>query len=124
MAGSRGWRIEWDTSDLSTGIPLMEIRIRRYMHGHVVLWAGIIESYMKIRAPWTDRTGLARFTLAAEGVRENQNRYTIVMRHGMPYGKWLEIANQRRYSIVLPTMYTHGQQVVSNLTGMLDRIQV
>jgi hypothetical protein len=102
----------------------MEIRIRRNMHAHVVLWATIIESYMKIGAPWTDRTGLARFMLAAQGVRENQNRYTIILRHGMKYGKWLEIANQRRYSIVLPTMYTHGHLVVSNFTGMLDRIGV
>jgi len=124
LGGSRGWRIEWDTNGPLVGIALMEIRIKRYMHAHVVLWATIIESYMKISAPWTDDTGMARATLAAEGVRKDQNTYIIVLKHGVKYGKWLEIKNQNRFAIVRPTMHTHGTAAVSNLTGMLNRIQV
>ena len=123
-SGSRGWRIEWDTESLERGFGLMDIRIKRFLHAHVVTWSVIIESHMKISAPWTDDTGMARFMLAAEGVRKNQNQYWVLMTHGVPYGKWLEVANQRRYAIILPTMYTHGQQCLAATSDMLDRIDV
>ena len=109
-------------SDMTTGIPLMEIRLRRGIYALANVWDGIIEAHMKINAPWTDRTTAARSGLAAKAFRKNQNEYGIIMTYNVHYGKWLELCNQRRYGIIVPTLHSHGPQVLAAHTDLLDRI--
>lgn len=61
--------------------------------------ARIVEAWMKENAPWQDQTGAARASLRAyvKGKR-------IVLEHGVPYGYYLEMANQGQYSILFPAV--------------------
>lgn len=58
-----------------------------------------IVNWMKIYAPWTDRTGNARQTLWADTV-STLTTVILFMDHGMDYGYWLETRNAGRYAIV------------------------
>jgi hypothetical protein len=93
-----------------------------------------LEADAKQDAPWTDRTGNARQTLAAFAVKvegpiqatgityEGQVNETyapfgrgkgwaVILRQWMSYGRSLETIRQGRYAIVLPTLEQH-QRVV------------
>ena len=63
----------------------------------------VLEAAAKAGAPWQDRTGNARQSLFS--VSEIDGRRVILyLSHGMEYGVFLELRNQGRYAIVLPTL--------------------
>ncbi len=67
-------------------------------------YAPQIESWMKANAKWTDRTANARQALRGDTEKIVRQSYNIVLTHGVEYGKWLELANQGRYSIIQPAL--------------------
>jgi len=69
-------------------------------------WAGNLESYAKLNAPWTDRTGNARQGLHG-GVDTDGDQFVLYLSHGVEYGIWLELAHGGNYAIVRPTADTH-----------------
>lgn len=58
------------------------------------------ETYMRTHAKWTDRTGAARGSLNATIDGLGGSVFELVLAHGVPYGIWLEVANDGRYSIL------------------------
>jgi hypothetical protein len=62
-----------------------------------------IEADAKVEAPWEDRTANARQTLFSE-VESEPGRTTIYLSHEMDYGVYLELNNDGRYAIILPTL--------------------
>lgn len=65
--------------------------------------AAEIENQMKVQAPWTDRTGNARNSIYSFAITEGDE--TIIYSGiGVDYGKWLEIAHEKRFAIVKPTI--------------------
>jgi len=66
----------------------------------------VLESAAKAEAPWTDRTGNARQGLFSVSDIEGQ-RVILYLSHGVEYGVYLELCNQGRYAIVLPTLERH-----------------
>lgn len=81
--------------------------------------AEAMEQYAKTNAPWTDRTGDAREFLSAT-VEETGPIGTIVLSHGVPYGIWLEVANQGRFSIIPETIHVFGPIVMRSLQNMIN----
>lgn len=73
-------------------------------------WAGQLESYAKLNAPWTDRTGHARQSLHG-GVESAGNELVLYLSHGVEYGKWLELAHGGNYAIVRPTVDAHLSRI-------------
>jgi len=73
-------------------------------------WAGQMESYSKIHAPWTDRTSHARQSLHG-GVDIDKDTFILYLSHGVEYGKWLELAHGGNYAIVRPTVDTHLSRI-------------
>lgn len=80
-----------------------------------------VESYMKINAPWTDRTGNARNGLAARAYREG-DEIGIVLFHQVPYGIYLETRFDGRYGIINPTIESMGPEVMSLFNRLLERM--
>jgi hypothetical protein len=68
-------------------------------------------------APWTDRTGNARQGLTARFMRLG-TVFVLVLFHTMDYGKWLELANNGRYAVILKTM----QAEYPRLMAMIMRL--
>lgn len=64
-------------------------------------YAAEIETWMKVNAPWTDRTGNLRKSLYAQ-VEDLANEIVLGFDYGLDYGKHLEFAHQGRYAIIAP----------------------
>lgn len=83
-----------------------------------------IESYAKGNRPWTDRTGLAKANIRATVSQPQSNYIRITLSHGVDYGIWLELANEKRYAIVKPTIDKFGPEVYSGLKSLLSKVKV
>lgn len=83
-----------------------------------------IQARMKTGRPWTDRTGMAKMMLSAKVEHPNEFTYRIVLAHGVDYGIWLELANEKKYAILMPTINEEGPKMVNELTNFLDKIKL
>lgn len=79
-------------------------------------------AYMKMNAPWTDRTGNARAGLYAQS-RHDRNSHEIILSHSVAYGIWLEIANSGEYQIILPSVRVIGRETMELLERLFGDIR-
>jgi hypothetical protein len=82
-------------------------------------YAPQIEAWMKATAPWTDRTGNARQALRADIERLTNDTLSIVLIHGMDYGKQLELRRQGRYAIIQPALDTWSPRVFAEVRRVI-----
>ena len=76
------------------------------------------ESLAKTTAPWTDRTGAARAGLrGTDDVSGAQAQ--IALSYNVEYGQWLDLANQGRYAVVIPTLQVMVGETLNGLKGLL-----
>lgn len=81
------------------------------------------ESYMKTHRPWTDRTGMAKATLFGDYSKPKEHLHRITLGHGVEYGIYLELAHDKNYAIVGPTIQIKGNEVVSDLKDLFSKIK-
>lgn len=81
-----------------------------------------LKSYMQNNRPWTDRTGQAKRMLNAETEKVTQGA-RIKLSHGVDYGIWLELANEKKYAIIEPTIRIKGPEVMNGLNNLFDKIR-
>lgn len=82
---------------------------------------------MKLKAPWTDRTGAARGGLNGTVSHSGSGpigfkRHSITFAHGVDYGIWLEVANSGKFQIIMPTVLAVGKSVMSVIGDMLKTL--
>lgn len=77
--------------------------------------------WMKTNARWTDRTGAARSGLTATTL-SGANFEEILLAYSVDYGIWLEIANDRQYSIITPAMRIMGDMLMKRMEYLIDRM--
>lgn len=78
-----------------------------------------ILAYAKQNAPWQDRTGDARAGLDVD-VSESGGAIYIQLYHQVDYGLWLEVIQNGRFAIIMPTLEQFSGtmiEVVSEDTG-------
>lgn len=65
-----------------------------------------MQDEMRTNAPWTDRTANARTGLFTVTQKASKDLVVLYLSHGhtIEYGKWLELANQGKYAIIMPTL--------------------
>jgi hypothetical protein len=80
-----------------------------------------VENYMKTNAPWEDQTGNARSGLFARAYIEG-DEIGIVLGHTVPYGIWLEVRFNGRYSIIQPAIDAMGPVVMRDFSRLMDRL--
>lgn len=80
----------------------------------------IIEGWMKTEAPWQDATGNARQSLYTEVEEVVGQMVTITLNHGVDYGFWLEVANQSKYSIILPALDYFAPKIWEDVKRLLS----
>lgn len=119
MATHSGFK--WDTSKFKSPSH-MEDKLRRSLFGICKYWDGPVETHMNTKAPWTDRTGNARSGLAAQAVKEDDNVYSIIMTYSVNYGIFLEVCNDRKYAILVPTLLLYGPKVIGMTEKLLGRL--
>lgn len=92
------------------------VAVERYM----VQKAQDLEHYMKANHPWQNRTGAAEAGLTAKVTSSRMNYVqTIELKHGVPYGVYLEYSMEKRFAIIEPTMRIKGPEIISDLQGKL-----
>ncbi|AVR56915.1 hypothetical protein PBI_TRISCUIT_42 [Microbacterium phage Triscuit] len=72
-----------------------------------------LEEIMKSDAPWADRSGAARAGLNAS-VENQAGVVSIILAHGVEWGKWLELIQNGRFAIVGPTLERHARRITYN----------
>lgn len=64
-----------------------------------------MEDWAKDNASWSDNTGDAReFLHVSVHHNESQDMSTVSIAHGVGYGLWLELMQDGRFAIILPTI--------------------
>ena len=76
------------------------------------------ENYAKQNRRWTDRTGHARQRLTG-WVEVLANKVRINIGHGVDYGVYLELCNERRYEILQPTINACSKEVLNGFSGLM-----
>lgn len=83
-------------------------------------WAPTIEDYMKMNAPWMDRTADARQTLNVRAEMEGKGVVVLTLAHGMEYGIYLELAHAGAWAIIGPTLDIYSELVWDSVVEMLS----
>lgn len=122
MAGSS---FTLDTSKFKSA-KHMDLKLRRAMLGVCKYWDGRVETHMKTRAPWRDRTTNARNGLFAVASKLNAKgtRVGIILAHSVEYGIYLEAKpeDEGGRPIILPTIRIYAPKVMATLTKIMDRL--
>lgn len=71
-----------------------------------------MEMWAQYNAKWTDRTGNARQTLTGRSYWADANVIVAEMTHGVEYGIWLELANNRKYAILEDAIEAHKDELM------------
>lgn len=80
-----------------------------------------MEGWAKENRPWTDRTGAARQRLKGSAYQIDKG-YRLEIAHGVNYGIFLELAHERRFAILEPTIQTVGKgQIMPAFERFIER---
>lgn len=79
------------------------------------------ETPAKQNAPWTDRTARARQSLTGY-VEKELDGYKLILSHGVDYGLWLELANEKNYAIVEPTVRLNSPTVLNHFKDLVNKL--
>ncbi len=113
---------KWDLSSLLSGMANAENKVDAAVRMYAETGALKLQNYAKQNAPWTDRTGQARQRLTSY-VSAVSNGYKIALSHGVAYGIWLELAHEKRFSIIPQTInYVGTQEILPGLNKLLERL--
>lgn len=77
-----------------------------------------VELYAKQNAPWSDRTGEARNGLTAS-VSTNGGEVILELAHTAEHGWWLELIQDGRFAIIMPTLELLGPRILRDAGGMV-----
>ena len=116
-------QVDFDDKKLRTNVRRFPNQLRRNISSVVDRRAAITQAELRIKAPWTDRTGAARSGLFAIPIH-GRSFEEIYMAYSVTYGIWLEIANDRKYAIITPMTRIAGQALMNDLKGLIDRMEL
>lgn len=71
-----------------------------------------IETYARYNAPWADRSGMARSGLTAS-VDMEAGVVVLELAHTVDYGIWLELIQDGRFAIIMPTLEALGPEILA-----------
>lgn len=115
--------LTFDNSQLENGLRLFESRATVAVRMYAETAALQLQNQAKMRAPWTDRTGAARGRLNSY-VTAEPSSIRIWLAHGVDYGIWLELAHEKHFAIIQPTIDLQSPQILRGLDHLLDRIKI
>ena len=116
-------KFDYDQSKLSQNMSNFSVKIGAAVLMYAHTQAVKIESSMKRNRPWTDRTGIAKATLRTVVTRPSENIIRITLAHGVNYGIWLELAHEKKYAIIAPTLEKEAPKVVDGLSNLMSKIK-
>lgn len=110
--------IRIDASDLLKSLERAETKSQVAIKMFATEGAKKFENYAKKNRPWTDRTGHARQRLVG-WVEVLANKVRIHIGHGVDYGIYLELAHEKKYAILQPTVNALSKEVLEGYKDLL-----
>ena len=117
-------KLDFAGSQLNKGLNNMSVKLGAAVLMLLNTHAQTIEYKMKENRPWTDRTGMAKATLRTSVSRPSNNLFRITLAHGVDYGIWLELAHEKNYAIIAPTVREEGPRIVSDLDNLMSKLKL
>lgn len=77
-----------------------------------------LEAYARMNAPWADRTGEARSGLSTE-VSNEMGEIVIDLFHTAEHGQWLEVIQDGRFAIIMPTLEALAPEIFAKAGAMV-----
>lgn len=116
--------IKFNTDSLNFGLNNLDNKLNAVVMMYAQTKAPVLESKMKSQRPWTDRTGLAKATLNAKVSKPSNSITRITLAHGVDYGIWLELANEKNYAIIGPTIDRESDNYIQGMNNIMERIKI
>ena len=109
---------KWKTNTLITNLADFDVKTKASvgLYGDTV--AKKLEASAKANRPWTDRSGRARQSLNSDSEWVG-NKVRVSLSHGVDYGIWLELCNEGKYAIIMPTINKEGPSILKGLEKIL-----
>ena len=118
------FRLDFDSSKLNQKMntlgPKMGVALLMYMNTK----ATQIEATMKANRKWTDRTGMAKAMLSAKVSQPDDNTIRLTLAQGVEYGIWLELANEKKYAIISPTLKSEAPKIIKGLNKIMSKVKL
>ena len=118
------FQLDYNNSNLKKNLDKMSIKFGAVILMYSATKASEIQAKMKINRPWTDRTGMAKALLNAKVSQPNDNTIRITLSHGVNYGIWLELAHEKNYAIIAPTIREEGPRIVEDLNNLMSKLKL
>lgn len=116
--------LDYNGSELKKNLDKMSTKLGAVVLMYSATKASELQSKMKLNRPWTDRTGMAKILLNAKVSQPNENIIRITLAHGVDYGIWLELAHNKIYAIIAPTVREEGPRIVEDLEGLMSKLKL
>lgn len=118
------FQLDYNNSNLKKNLDKMSVKLGAMILMYSATKASEIQAKMKINRPWTDRTGMAKALLNAKVSQPNDNTIRITLSHGVNYGIWLELAHEKNYAIIAPTIREEGPRIVEDLNNLMSKLKL
>ena len=118
------FRLDYNESTLKKNLDKMGIKLGAVILMYSATKASELQSKMKLNRPWTDRTGMAKALLTAKVSQPSQTIVRITLAHGVEYGIWLELAHEKNYAIIAPTVREEGPRIVEDLDNLMSKLKL
>ena len=118
------FQLDYNNSNLKKNLDKMSVKLGAVILMYSATKASEIQAKMKINRPWADRTGMARALLNAKVSQPNDNTIRITLSHGVNYGIWLELAHEKNYAIIAPTIREEGPRIVEDLNNLMSKLKL
>lgn len=115
-------KIDWAGSSLNKNMSSMDSKLATTVLMFARTHANSLESYMKLNRPWIDRTGMAKATLSTNVSQPDKNLVRITLAHGVSYGIWLELAHEKNYAIIGPTINSEGPKIFDEFNDLMLKL--
>lgn len=109
---------KFDVSNITKGLAEREIKTKAALKVYGDTVGKKMETHAKSNRKWIDRTGNARNGLQG-GAESTGNGVRCKIQHGVYYGIYLEMCNERRYAILEPTVKAIAPESVRGLANIL-----
>ena len=115
--------LDIDTSEVDKNLEQYLVKSLAAIDMYSKTAAASLETYAKRNRPWTDRTNRARQGLTGSN-EMTATSVRVVLAHTVDYGLWLELAHEKKYAIVEPTVRLKSNEIVNGMNLLLDRIKL
>ena len=109
---------KFDASNLIKGLAEREIKTRAALGLYADTVAKKMETHAKSNKPWVDRTGRAKQSLNSSW-KWVGDVARVELSHGVYYGIYLELCNEKKYAIIKPTIDIISPQAIKGLNKIL-----